>query len=93
MDTRKFNKYSLHFPTPKSDYIAYVFLFNNTKMVGTLHFMRKAVPPNAGINPNGNVIEVFYPGEMLGPLLDVLRLETGLKVSFKPANKTGSIEQ
>jgi hypothetical protein len=76
-----------------SDFRALVRLFDGqNRQIGTLKFMREDhTPGNAKINPNGNVIELSYPAASFPLLLDVLRNEKPLRITFNPANNTGTV--
>ena len=93
-DIRNITSYSvLLYSGTKSSYRVLIRLFGAaSKAVGTLYFMREGLAPkDAEINPNGNTISLYYPTELVATVLDVLRNEKPLRVTYNTAAKTGSL--
>jgi hypothetical protein len=93
-DIRNITSYSvLIYGGTKSSYRVLIRLFGAAKQaIGTLYFMREGLAPkDAELNPNGNTISLYYPAEILASVLDVLRNEKPLRITYHTAARTGSL--
>jgi len=93
-DIRNITSYSvLMYSGTKSSYRVLIRLFGAAKQaIGTLYFMREGLAPkDAELNPNGNTISLYYPAEIVASVLDVLRNEKPLRITYNAAAKTGAL--
>jgi len=93
-DIRNITSYSvLMYSGTKSSYRVLIRLFGAAKQaIGTLYFMREDLAPrDAELNPSGNTISLYYPADIVASVLDVLRNEKPLRITYNAAARTGSL--